>query len=260
MWTLFLLIPTLLMADVELVAPVVTPAESASVTVYQAPAAKTFDLHLKPSVSSAVVAKAPESELASSAQDTGLVTDNMRWMSVERPVKLTGFVDKSAINKNLDIAPGTLVWQNEEKTVQLTAVDNPSSARLLEVDRMGKIEVTEPRVLYYGVPMAVTAPAPVADDTARWQANTSARRGEATSSADSAHRMIEGTLRKGSVVFGSKLYLVDARGQHICKIDPRSPIATRTLQQYIDRTAVFVGELHEANGTLILSVRSVRMR
>lgn len=244
-------LPLVALADVEPVAPQVTPQEALQV----APVAqKSVDLRLKPSTASQVVATAAQSELTA-AQDTGIVADGMKWMSVERPVTLTGFVDKSAIDKNLDIAAGTLVWANEDKTVQLTTIDNPSAARLLEADRMGKVEVKEPRVLYYGVPATTeAAPMPALTDVPA----PAAERSTKASASHGNLRTIEGTLKKST--FGKRFWLVDSQGQHICRIDNRSPIDPLTLERYVDRTAAFVGVLHDNNGVLVLTVRSIRIR
>lgn len=271
MWTLILLalLPTsLVIADVDPVVPATPLTDETPVTVYEAPQmqptvtavqiapAKSFDLHLKPSLSSPTVMKAAENELIADAQETGIVADGLKWMSVERPVKLTGFVDKKAVDKNLDVAPGTIIWTTEAKTAQLSTVDNPADVRLLDVDRMGRVEVKEPRVLYYGLPMA---PSPAAAPTVS-DAPASSRRGSATETTNPSYRMLEGTLRKSNPLFGRKYFLEDGQGQRICRIDPNSPIGALTFEQYVDRRAVFVGELHDYNGTLVLTVRSIRMR
>ncbi len=272
MWTLLLLalLPTsLVIADVDPVTPPTPLTDESSVTVYEAPKSETapviqsarsrsFDLHLKPSLTSPVAMSASENDLVADAQDTGIVEGGLKWMSVERPVTLTGFVDKSAVDKNLDVARGATVWSNEQKSAQLTIVNNPSDVRLLEVDRMGRVEVKEPRVLYYGIPMAAVTTDPQATSP-DWQSQANRRRGEGVETSTAGRRMIEGTLRKGKL-FGTKYYLEDGQGQRICRIDPKSPIGMMTFEQYIDRRAVFVGELTESNSELTLSVRSIRMR
>lgn len=250
-------LPLVALADVEPVAPVVTPQESPK-TITEAhiknSIAPSVELRLKPSLTAPVTYKASVNDFAD-AQDTGIVADGMKWMSVERPVTLTGFVDKSAIDKNLDIAAGTLVWANEDKTVQLTTIDNPSAARLLEADRMGKVEVKEPRVLYYGVPATTeAAPMPALSDTPA----PATERQQNMAPSHGNLRTIEGTLKKST--FGNRFSLIDSQGQHICRIDPKSPIDPLTLERYEGRTAGFVGVLHDNNGVLVLTVRSIRMR
>lgn len=272
--------------------PAVAPAVEAPKTETDAsvPAEKLIELHLKPAAGSPVVLSLPESEIKKNTQDAGTFADGKKWFSVEREVTLVGYVDKKAIDKNLDIEKGTIVWTSTDKAEQLTVIDKPSDARLLDVDSMGRVEVKEPRVLYFSeaVTSAVVASAPVAETkpivikeapvapvatTVTIPAspvpapepvvdeNTLKRRGVAVDTAPKGNlRSIEGELKKGHSLFGRKLYLVDEYGNFIAKIDKNSPIDWLTFQQYVGQTAVFVGELKETNSGLVLTVRSIRMR
>ncbi|NDC83980.1 hypothetical protein EB093_10055, partial [bacterium] len=278
MWIL-LILPTLLFADVD---PVDMPLESNDVTqAYtlsaEAPvnvkttptskevaktalpnvsvpisktvstAADRIGLRLKPSMSSPVVLALSKEEAQASSQDTGIVAEGQKWMSVEHAVTLTGFVEKTAIDKDLSIDRGTIVWSSPDKAEQLTVIDNPASVKLLEVDHMGKVEVIEPRVLYYGLPtqpVVETTGAGPTGATAEQKSMdaTAKRRGSASDLTDSHLRSIEGVLRKGNPLLGRKLFINDAHGQRICKIDPNSPIDWLTFNQYVGHVAVFVGE------------------
>ena len=265
----FLLLPCLVWADVEPVTPSVkksvektTPAAQTAPAVFT-PKAGEVALHLKPSEQSPVVMSLPLSELVSSSQDTGIVEGGKRWMSIEKPVTLTGFVERNAIDKNLDVAAGTVVWSSAEKTGELTVVDNPASVRLLEVEKMGKVEVKEPRVLYYTVPgQGNVNAAPKTDkNDERWQAQNDKRKGEAVSSTKAeSERAIEGVMRRGGSLLGRSFYLEDSQGKRICKISKNSPISPLVLDQYIGRSAVFVGTLNENTGELVFTVNAIRLR
>jgi hypothetical protein len=263
-------IPAFLLADVD---PGAAPTAPAIVN--------PVELRLKPASSSPVVLTLPEADLAASSQDAGY-SDGRRWQSVERPVTLTGYVDKAAIDKDLEIAKGAVVWVTPDKTESLTTVDNPEDARLLEVDHMGKVEVKEPRVLYYTTDKApaVTLPVPLNTKTSAPSAADTLAPSPVAPAAplvnpdnivqlhspamanDAPHRSfrtIEGVLKKGNPLLGGKLYLVDAHGVYIAKIDRMSPIAKMTIEEYLGETAVYTGELREVNGELVLTVRSIRM-
>lgn len=135
-------------------APVVTPAKETQTAVSlieSTPSDKTLvALHLKPSLSSPVVLSLPADEIRNAVQEAGTFADGKKWSSIEREVTLTGYVDKAAIEKDLDIRRGSIVWTTPDKTSQLTIVENPAFVRLREMEgTMGKIEAKEPRVLYF---------------------------------------------------------------------------------------------------------------
>ena len=226
------------------------------------PTANTVALRLKPSASAPVVLTLPADEVKAGAQDAGIVADGQKWMSVEHAVTLVGYVDKAAIDKDLTVSKGTVVWTATDKAEQLTVVDEPTAAKLLEVDHMGKVEVKEPRVLYYAAPMQVMdVSAPTVSPAEQKSLDDAAkRRGSSSTMVDARLRGIEGVLRKGNPLFGRKLYLYDAQGQQICRIDQNSPIGWLTFSEYVGHTAVFVGELHDNGGDLVLTVHSIRMR
>jgi hypothetical protein len=237
----------------------------------------SYQLRLKPSISAPVILTLSESELKSSAQDTGIVEGGLRWMSIERPVNLVGYVDKVSVDKDLTINSGAIVWATPEKKSQLTVIDNPAYAQLLEVDQMAKVQVKEPRVLYYGLPISSSAAtraqaySNASSSSASSQStntspadknleNAAKRRGSAVNIPQSNVRAIQATLRKGNPLLGGKLFLVDQNGHHICNIDPQSPIGAESFKGYIGRSAVFSGVLNETRSGLVLSVRSIRLR
>lgn len=235
--------------------PITTPIDSSA---GYAPVGNTqlVQLRLSPSTNSPIIMTVPQASLTGT--QTGIAQNGVQWMSVEQNVTLTGWVDKKAINKNLEVKRGTVVWSDENKTEELTTVDDPSAVRVRSVERMGQVQVKESRVLYYSTTQKAQG---------EWSTNQ-ARRGTTVKSPQERNvnaqkenvRVIEGTLRQSKGLGGRKMTLVDAQGNFICRIDPNSSVDRSALEQYINRTAAFVGVLTETRTGLVLTVRSVRLR
>ncbi len=274
MWYL-LLLPTLLFADVE-------KAPAAQLQTSAAAQRATVELRLRPELAAPIVASAPESELTPTAISTGVVTDGASWMKVQREATFFGYVEKASISKDLEILPGANVYETPEKGALLLSVEDPARVRLLEVDRMGKVQVKGPTTLYYPVGLSGVEKTDVAmeaapqvevaaiSDASDAQAASMAQPVQqkrvpqyasgTMSPADAKLRTIEGELRKGNPLLGSKLYLVDIHGRLVARIDPNSPIDRMTLQRYLGQKAIFVGEMEDHNGSLYMKVRSVRLQ
>lgn len=293
MFALLLLLPSLLMADVMLTetAPVVTAIEApanpqAPVATTPAvsmvatpsiqtnapvsiPAADAVELRLQPSLSAPVVLSLSSSEISDPAS-TGPAVDGTEWFSTEREVTLEGFVEKSSIQKDLDITSSAQVWTTADKAALLTTVTNPANVRLLDADNgMGHIQIKEPRVLYFAKTSAVVAePTPVVEpsttvvEVARVSPVEPAAysRPVASLSVATATRSIEGRLEQSSFLTGHAFYLVDQNNAKICSVAKDSAIDRLTMNKYLGKVVVLVGELTEKHNKLTLKVRSIRMR
>jgi|GEM_PF-2348435 hypothetical protein len=261
---LCLLVPTLLLADVDPSAVTTTPAPApAAATPAPAPKADlptvaTIELRLKPSLSAPVVLTLPQTDVSPSAQDAGSF-EGKSWKSVEKPVTLTGYVEKSAVDKNLDVAKGATVWSDESKTSQLTVVDEPSAVKVLSVEKLGRVELTEPRVLYYpGADAPLSPVTPVAESTPAQSVPSRVSAVPTVAGVDSM-TSLEGVLKKGNPLLGARLYLVDVHGNFVANIDPKSPVDRMSMEGYLDKTAAYTGVLKERGGELTLTVRMIRL-
>jgi hypothetical protein len=277
-----LLIPTLLMADTDL--PIAVAPQSTEVAT-----APIVELRLKQNFDSPVAVAVSRNEIKD-PMSVGKDARGVEWFTTEREVTLEGYVDNASITKDLDVVKDAKVWTTPELKELLTVIGDPTTARLLDVDKgVGHVQVKEPRVLYFAsqsapseaealpAPKAPAAPTPgaptvevssagdVAAATAPEASPTntispSLVNDAAPTPSLRAQRAIEGQLVKGGFFDHGRYYLADENGGRICFVAKDSPIGNDALASYRNRVVVLSGELNERGGVLTLKVRSIKMR